>query len=148
MLWETFIFLCTDKLYFVATQPSHNTLHSAVNKSTNFTTEGQACGLLGFLPDLSSSPSLSSHRNIPSFYYNAASKAQYGIFQTEQKGRIRMHEFFWHWWKTNGGDSDVGDSGTMKSRHFFFLILLKNEHSISRTWFSKPFCFGLSPCFQ
>lgn len=69
------IFPYTDKLYFGATQPSHNTLHSAVNKSTNFTTEGQACGLLGFLPILSSSLSFSSHCNIPSFYYKAASKA-------------------------------------------------------------------------
>lgn len=147
MLWETFIFPYTDKLYFVATQPSHNTLHSALNKSTDFTKEGQACGLLGFLPTWSSSPSFSSCCNIPSFYYKAASKAQWGIFQTEQKGRVRMHEFSWHWWETNGGAGDVSDSGTMKSRVPFFFFLNSpskwtlNFHKIFETFLQWPLPF-------
>lgn len=67
-------------------QPSHNTLQSAVNKSTNFTTEGQACGLLGFLPVLSSSPHFSSYCTIPSFMTKLPLKLNTGYFKQSKKG--------------------------------------------------------------
>lgn len=74
-------------------------------------------------------------------------KPSEGYFKRSEKGRVRAHKFSWHWWETNGGAGDVGDSGTMKSRVPFFFFFYSpskwalNFHKIFKTFLQWPLPF-------